>query len=110
MCGIIGYLGARDATPVLIDGLQRLEYRGYDSAGIATFHNGHIAVRRCVGKLENLEKLLRERYGYMGELRAFGERVVDQRIPEDADVAVDAEERDDGRDELCRRPLKHTSP
>jgi len=60
MCGIIGYVGDRDASFILVQGLKRLEYRGYDSAGIATFHEGAIAVRRCLGKLDNLEKLLRE--------------------------------------------------
>jgi glucosamine--fructose-6-phosphate aminotransferase (isomerizing) len=60
MCGIIGYVGDRDASFILLQGLKRLEYRGYDSAGIATFHDGEIAVRRCLGKLENLERLLRE--------------------------------------------------
>ncbi len=60
MCGIIGYVGDRDASFILVQGLKRLEYRGYDSAGIATFQDGSIAIRRCLGKLENLEKLLRE--------------------------------------------------
>jgi glucosamine--fructose-6-phosphate aminotransferase (isomerizing) len=60
MCGIIGYVGDRDASFILVQGLKRLEYRGYDSAGLATFHDGSITVRRCLGKLENLEKLLRE--------------------------------------------------
>jgi glucosamine--fructose-6-phosphate aminotransferase (isomerizing) len=60
MCGIIGYVGDRDASFILVQGLKRLEYRGYDSAGIATFQNGEITIRRCLGKLENLEKLLRE--------------------------------------------------
>jgi glucosamine--fructose-6-phosphate aminotransferase (isomerizing) len=60
MCGIIGYVGERDASFILVQGLKRLEYRGYDSAGIAMFQNGEIAIRRCLGKLENLEKLLRE--------------------------------------------------
>ena len=60
MCGIIGYVGDRDASFILVQGLKRLEYRGYDSAGIATFHDGAIAVRRCLGKLDNLETLLRE--------------------------------------------------
>jgi glutamine---fructose-6-phosphate transaminase (isomerizing) len=60
MCGIIGYVGDRDASFILVQGLKRLEYRGYDSAGIATFHEKRIAVRRCTGKLSNLEKLLRE--------------------------------------------------
>src|SRR6185369_12829019 len=58
MCGIVGYVGGRDATKVLIGGLRRLEYRGYDSAGVAV-SNGHGArVVRCRGKLAALEKLL----------------------------------------------------
>jgi glucosamine--fructose-6-phosphate aminotransferase (isomerizing) len=60
MCGIIGYVGDRDASFILVQGLKRLEYRGYDSAGVATFHGGQIAVRRALGKLANLETLLRE--------------------------------------------------
>ena len=59
MCGIIGYTGEENCTPVLVDGLRRLEYRGYDSAGIALIDdNGDIQVRRAVGKLRNLEKEL----------------------------------------------------
>src|SRR3954451_4494159 len=58
MCGIVGYVGGRDATSILIGGLRRLEYRGYDSAGVAVA-NGHGAkVVRCRGKLMALEKLL----------------------------------------------------
>jgi glucosamine--fructose-6-phosphate aminotransferase (isomerizing) len=60
MCGIIGYVGDREASTILVQGLKRLEYRGYDSAGLATFDNGSIPVRRCLGKLENLERLLRD--------------------------------------------------
>ena len=61
MCGIVGYVGTQDATPLVIDGLKRLEYRGYDSAGLAVIGNdGCIAVRRDVGKLENLERLVKD--------------------------------------------------
>jgi glucosamine--fructose-6-phosphate aminotransferase (isomerizing) len=58
MCGIVGYVGPREASPVIMQGLRKLEYRGYDSAGIAVFTNGHLEVRRSVGKLDNLETLL----------------------------------------------------
>src|SRR4026209_194654 len=60
MCGIIGYLGPKEVVPVLIDSLRRLEYRGYDSAGIAVVRNGEIEIRRAAGKLKNLEAAIRE--------------------------------------------------
>jgi glucosamine--fructose-6-phosphate aminotransferase (isomerizing) len=58
MCGIIGYVGGESATPILLAGLKRLEYRGYDSAGIAIQHHGELKIRRSVGKLANLETVL----------------------------------------------------
>jgi glucosamine--fructose-6-phosphate aminotransferase (isomerizing) len=61
MCGIIGYVGQQDVVPVVLDGLRRLEYRGYDSAGIAVVGADGIEVRRSAGKLANLEAVLRER-------------------------------------------------
>jgi glucosamine--fructose-6-phosphate aminotransferase (isomerizing) len=60
MCGIVGYVGPREASGIIVGGLRKLEYRGYDSAGIAAFTDHHIDVRRCVGKLDNLEALLRQ--------------------------------------------------
>ncbi|MDV2503918.1 MAG: glutamine--fructose-6-phosphate transaminase (isomerizing) [bacterium] len=59
MCGIIGYVGHQQVVPVLLEGLKRLEYRGYDSAGIAILSNGALAVRRCKGKIRQLEELLK---------------------------------------------------
>ena len=59
MCGIIGYLGPKEVVPILIDGLRRLEYRGYDSAGVAVVKNGLIERRRSAGKLSNLETAIR---------------------------------------------------
>jgi glucosamine--fructose-6-phosphate aminotransferase (isomerizing) len=58
MCGIIGYIGQKDVVPVLIEGLRRLEYRGYDSAGIAIGSSGSITLRRSAGKLSNLEHVI----------------------------------------------------
>ncbi|MFH1652571.1 MAG: glutamine--fructose-6-phosphate transaminase (isomerizing) [Pseudomonadota bacterium] len=60
MCGIVGYIGKKNAQDILLDGLKRLEYRGYDSAGVAIMNNGKISITRAFGKLVNLEKVLKE--------------------------------------------------
>jgi glucosamine--fructose-6-phosphate aminotransferase (isomerizing) len=57
MCGIVGYIGQRDVTDVLLKGLKRLEYRGYDSAGLAFFQNGKVDLRKSEGKIKNVERL-----------------------------------------------------
>jgi len=60
MCEIVGYIGPQNATPIILGGLKRLEYRGYDSAGLAVLENGHIEVRRDVGKLSRLVEVVAE--------------------------------------------------
>lgn len=60
MCGIVGYIGPKNATPIIMNGLKKLEYRGYDSAGIAVLENGSIEIRRDAGKLDRLSQLVQE--------------------------------------------------
>jgi glutamine---fructose-6-phosphate transaminase (isomerizing) len=60
VCGIVGYVGKRDATPVLIEGLHRLEYRGYDSAGLAVMHRGRLRVTKTAGRVQDLRDKLSE--------------------------------------------------
>jgi glucosamine--fructose-6-phosphate aminotransferase (isomerizing) len=58
MCGIVGYIGSGQAQEILLEGLKRLAYRGYDSCGIATYNSGELALRKALGKVTNLETLL----------------------------------------------------
>ena len=61
MCGIVGYVGRSQAAPILLDGLRRLEYRGYDSAGVAIVNGNHVETRKCAGRIASLAKLISQK-------------------------------------------------
>src|SRR6266480_2525821 len=61
MCGIVGYVGRSQAAPILLDGLRRLEYRGYDSAGVAIVNGDHVETRKCAGRIASLAKLVSQK-------------------------------------------------
>ena len=61
MCGIVGYVGRSEAAPILLDGLRRLEYRGYDSAGVAIVDGDHVETRKCAGRIASLAKLISQK-------------------------------------------------
>src|ERR1051325_4812773 len=61
MCGIVGYVGRSEAAPILLDGLKRLEYRGYDSAGVAIVNGNHLETRKCAGRIASLAKLISQK-------------------------------------------------
>src|SRR5688572_19766350 len=59
MCGIVGYVGPHQATPYLLEGLRRLEYRGYDSSGVATLTNGDLEITKTAGRIDRLAQALK---------------------------------------------------
>ena len=85
MCGIVGYVGKQAASPVLLEGLRRLEYRGYDSAGLATLAGGELQVRKCVGRVARLAQLL-EQQPVKGSLGISHTRWATHGLPSDANA------------------------
>ncbi|MBM2841285.1 MAG: glucosamine--fructose-6-phosphate aminotransferase, partial [Bacteroidetes bacterium] len=63
MCGIVGYIGPKNCVPIILEGLKRLEYRGYDSAGIALVNDGRITVEKCAGKVADLVERIGRKNG-----------------------------------------------
>ena len=83
MCGIVGYIGDRDAYPIIIEGLKRLEYRGYDSAGIALFDGSDIKLSKTKGKVTDLEQRIEEEITKSGNLGIGHTRWATHGVPND---------------------------
>jgi glucosamine--fructose-6-phosphate aminotransferase (isomerizing) len=83
MCGIVGYIGHRDAYPIIIKGLKRLEYRGYDSAGIALYDGADIKLSKTKGKVADLEKKLESEISTSGSLGIGHTRWATHGVPND---------------------------
>ena len=83
MCGIVGYIGSREAYPIIIKGLKRLEYRGYDSAGIALYDDGTIKLSKTKGKVEDLESKVQNEISTHGTLGIGHTRWATHGIPND---------------------------
>jgi len=85
MCGIVGYVGGKQAAPLLLEGLRRLEYRGYDSAGVCTLSEGRLELRKCVGRVARLAELL-ERESTLGTVGISHTRWATHGLPSDANA------------------------
>jgi glucosamine--fructose-6-phosphate aminotransferase (isomerizing) len=85
MCGIVGYVGKKNAPPLLVDGLRRLEYRGYDSAGLCTLDDDGLQIRKCVGRVARLAQLLGEK-PVQGPLGISHTRWATHGLPSDANA------------------------
>lgn len=83
MCGIVGYIGHREAYPIILEGLKRLEYRGYDSAGIALFDGTDIKLSKTKGKVADLEEKLEKEIGTKGSLGIGHTRWATHGVPND---------------------------
>lgn len=83
MCGITGYIGFREAYPIVINGLQRLEYRGYDSAGVVLYHNNELKLSKTKGKVADLEKLVEREIETTGNIGIGHTRWATHGIPND---------------------------
>lgn len=86
MCGIVGYIGHREAYPILIKGLQRLEYRGYDSAGIMLYNGSETQVTKTKGKVEDLRKLSEQENNTEGSLGIGHTRWATHGVPNDVNA------------------------